>query len=103
MTTDNGIFDRVRDRRLSLEKKQEKQDDIAVEFQMSYASQYDRNWIYQQVAVAEYLDTFSELSARLETLQSFATLCRETGVKSSLELLPTEREESGWYVLPAHT
>ena len=91
------------DRRLSLEKKQEKQDDIAVEFQMSYASQYDRNWIYQQVAVAEYLDTFSELSARLETLQSFATLCRETGVKSSLELLPTEREESGWYVLPAHT
>ena len=33
------------DRNLSLEKKQEKQDDIAVEFQMSYASQFDRDWI----------------------------------------------------------
>ena len=88
------------DRNLSLEKKQEKQDDIAVEFQMSYTSQYDRSWIYQQVAVAEYLDAFSELSARLETLQNFATLCQETGVKSSLELLSSEQEENTWYTLP---
>ena len=33
--------------------------------------QFDRNWTYQQVAVAEYLDTFSELSARGETLHDF--------------------------------
>ena len=88
------------DRNLSLEKKQEKQDDIAVEFQMSYASQFDRNWIYQQVAIAEYLDTFSELSARLETLKDFTILCQKTGVKSSLKLLP-KTQDSIWYILPS--
>ena len=91
------------DRSLFLEKRQEKQDDIAVEFQMSYASQFDRNWIYQQVAIAEYLDTFSELSARLETLQDFANLCEKIGVKNSLELLPSKPEESAWYTLSLDT
>lgn len=88
------------DRHLSLEKKQEKLDDIAVEFQMSYASQFDRHWVYKQVAIAEYLDTFSEISARLETLQDFTTVCQKTGVKSSLELLPSKQEEGTWYTLP---
>jgi hypothetical protein len=88
------------DRNLTLEKKLEKQDDIVIEFQMSYASQFDRGWVYQQVAIAEYLDTFSELSARLETLQDFAFLCQKTGVKSSLELLPSKQEEKTWYILP---
>ncbi len=89
------------DRNLSLEKKQEKQDDIAVEFQMSYAAEFDRNWVYQQVAIAEYLDTFSEVSARLETLQNFATLCQKAEVKSSLELLPKIEEDNNWYTLPS--
>lgn len=89
------------DRKLPLDKKQEKQDDIAIEFQMSYASQFDGNWIYQQVAVAEYLDTFSELSARLETLQDFTTLCQKNGVKSSLELLPKTQNDNSWYILPS--
>lgn len=88
------------DRNLSPEKKQEKQDNVAVEFQMSYATQFDRHWMYKQVAIAEYLDTFSELSARLETLQDFTTLCQKTGVKNSLELLPNNREEGSWYTLP---
>ena len=64
---------------------------------MSYASQFDRNWIYQQVAIAEYLDTFSELSARLETLKDFTILCQKNGVKSSLELLP-KTQDSIWYI-----
>lgn len=89
------------DRNLSLEKKQEKQDDIAIEFQMSYASQFDQNWVYQQVAVAEYLDTFSELSARLETLREFATLCQKTGVNNSLKLLPDAQNDNSWYILPS--
>ena len=87
------------DRNLSPEKKQEKQDDIAIEFQMSYASRLDQNWIYQQVAIAEYLDTFSELSARLETLQDFILLCKKIGVNNSLELLAGKQEESSWYTL----
>lgn len=89
------------DRNLSLDKKQEKQNDIAVEFQMSYASQFDQNWVYQQVAVAEYIDTFSELSARLETLQDFTALCQKTVVKSSLELLPKTQNDNSWYILPS--
>ena len=89
------------DLNLSLEKKQEKQDDIAIEFQMSYASQFDQNWVYQQVAVAEYLDTFSELSARLETLKDLTTLCQKTRVKSSLELLPETQNDNSWYILPS--
>lgn len=67
---------------------------------MSYASQFDHDWIYKQVAVAEYLDTFSELSARLETLQDFAILCQKTGVQNSLELLPNKQEDGNWYILP---
>ena len=59
----------------------------------------DRNSIYQQVAIAEYLDTFSELSARLETIQYFATLCQIAEVKSSLDLLPSKREGGTWYTL----
>ncbi|BAZ45576.1 hypothetical protein NIES4102_26000 [Chondrocystis sp. NIES-4102] len=89
------------DRNLPLDKKQEKQDDIAVEFQMSYTSQFDQNWVYRQVAIAEYLDTFSELSARLETLKDLTTLCQKTGVKSSLELLPKTQDDQNWYILPS--
>jgi hypothetical protein len=88
------------DRNLSLEKKQEKHDHIAIEFQMFYAAQFNQNWIYEQVAIAEYLDTFSELSARLETLQDFATLCQKTGIKKSTELLPTQQAKNTWYTLP---
>ncbi len=87
------------DRNLSLEKKREKQDDIAVEFKMSYATQFNRDWVYQKIAIAEYLDTFSELSARLETLQDFAILCEKTGVTNSLELLPTQQKGDGWYTI----
>lgn len=70
---------------------------------MSYASQFDRHWIYQQVAIAEYLDTFSELSARLETLQDFTMLCQKAEVKSSLELLPETQSDSTWYTLPNYS
>ena len=81
------------DRNLSLEKKQEKLDDIAVEFQMSYASQFDRKWVYKQVAIEEYLDTLSELSARLESLQAFADLCKKRNVQTSLDLLPQDTDK----------
>ena len=67
---------------------------------MFYASQFDQNWIYQQVAIAEFLDTFSELSARLETLQDFTTLCQKTGVKNSRELL-SDTQNNNWYIINA--
>ncbi|WP_036488115.1 hypothetical protein [Myxosarcina sp. GI1] len=90
-----------RDRNLSPEKQQEKLDDIVVEFQMSYASQFDRHWIYKQVAIAEYLDTFSELTARLESLQAFTSLCQKADVNSSRDLLPSKQMQEGWYTLPS--
>ncbi len=103
------------DRDLSLEKKQEKKDDIAVEFQMSYASQFDQHWVHKQVAIAEYLDIHSELSARLESLQAFTNLCQhgdwicrgnlgiprsqKSEIKNIMELLPTTKEDNNWYTI----
>ena len=77
-----------------------KQKDIEVEFEMFYISQFNQQWTHCQVAIAEYLDTFSELSARLESLQAFADLCESKGVKSSRELLPDSNAEPGLYLLP---
>ncbi|MEC4817340.1 MAG: hypothetical protein SAK29_29320 [Scytonema sp. PMC 1069.18] len=39
---------------------------------MSSNSQFNDEWIHRQIAVAEYLDTLSELSTKLDSLQSFA-------------------------------
>lgn len=66
---------------------------------MSYSSQrYPETWQHQQIAVAEYLDTLSELSARLDSLQDFAKLCDSTGVSSSKDLLP-DSDTPGLYLL----
>ncbi|WLT37785.1 hypothetical protein NON20_19050 [Synechocystis sp. B12] len=75
--------------------------EIAVEFDMSYAPErYNQAWINKQLAITEYLDTLSELLARLDTLQNFAQLCQDRGVKSSRELLPGNDAEPGLYLLP---
>ncbi|MFN9175422.1 MAG: hypothetical protein ACK58N_13225, partial [Synechocystis sp.] len=74
--------------------------EINVEFDMSYASErYNQAWINKQLAIAEYLDTLSELLARLDSLQDFAQLCGDRGVKSSKELLPSTDAEPGLYLL----
>ncbi|QUS61895.1 hypothetical protein [Synechocystis sp. PCC 7338] len=71
------------------------------EYKTSYAPErYNQVWINKQLATAEYLDTLSELLARLDTLQDFAQLCQDQGVKSSKELLPTNDAEPGLYLLP---
>ncbi len=69
---------------------------------MSYSSsKFDQAWTHRQIAVAEYLDAISELSARLESLESFADLCESRGVKSSSEILPGADTEPGIYILSA--
>ena len=50
-------------------------------------------------AIAEYLDTLSELLARLDILQDFAQLCGDQSEKSSKELLPSNDAEPGLYLL----
>jgi hypothetical protein len=91
-----------RDRDLSPEKAWQKQQDAEVEMQMSRTKpRLDKHWQYQQLALAEYLDTLSELAARLDSLLAFAKLCERQGVKSSQELLPGNDWESGLYLLPA--
>lgn len=85
------------DRSLSRDQIRCKKNEVEVEFQMSYSQAYDQAWIHRQIAIAEYLDTLSELSARLDSLQSFAALCESRNVKSSKEILPNA--ESGLYVL----
>jgi hypothetical protein len=90
------------DRTLSPDKIRGKKTNVDVEFEMSYSSaKFDRAWTHRQIAVAEYLDGLSELSARLEGLESFANLCESTGVKSSREILPGDDAEPGIYILPS--
>jgi hypothetical protein len=79
-----------------------KRNEVEVEFEMSYAPErYNQTWQHQQIAIAEYLDALSELTARLDSLQHFAALCEAKGVKSSKELLPDGNAKSGLYLLPS--
>ena len=89
------------DNSLSKDKIRRRKNDAELEFEMFYSSQLDEKWTHRQIAVAEYLDALSELSARLETLQAFADLCESRGVKSSREILPGADAEPGLYALPA--
>ena len=88
-----------RDRALSPDQIRRKKDEVEVEFEMSYSHQYDSPWTHRQIAVAEYLDGLSELSARLDSLESFAALCESQNVKSSHDLLPDANAKPGLYVL----
>jgi hypothetical protein len=85
------------DRTLSPEQVRHQKTNVDVEFQMSHNSQWDEAWTHRQIAIAEYLDTLSELSARLDSLQSFAALCESQNVKSSRDILPAAG--TGLYVL----
>ncbi len=88
------------DRALSPEQIRSKKTNVDVEFDMSYsATKFDQAWTHRQIAVAEYLDSLSELSARLESLESFADLCESKGVKSSQEIIPGNDAEPGIYAI----
>lgn len=90
------------DKSLSKDQIRRKKKDTELEFDMFYSSQLDEKWTYHQIAVAEYLDALSELSARLESLQAFADLCESMGVKNSRDILPSDDTEPGLYALPAN-
>ena len=88
------------DRALSPNQIKSKKTNIDVEFDMFYSdTKFDLAWTYRQIAIAEYLDTLSELLARLESLEYFADLCESKGVKSSREIMPGDDAEPGIYVL----
>jgi hypothetical protein len=90
------------DRALSPEQIRRQKTHVDVEFEMFYSfSNFDEAWTHRQIAVAEYLDALSELSARLESLESFAHLCESRGVKSSHEILLGVDAEPGVYILSA--
>lgn len=88
------------DSQLSPEQIRTKKIHIDVEFEMSHSSQWDEAWLHRQIAIAEYLDTLSELSARLDGLQSFAALCESRNVRSSRDILPDSNATTGLYLLP---
>ena len=90
----------ISDRALSPDQIRSKKTNIDVEFDMFYSdTKFDLAWTYRQIAIAEYLDTLSELLARLESLEYFADLCESKGVKSSREIMPGDDAEPGIYVL----
>ena len=87
------------DKSLTEAQQQRKVDDVEVEFEMSYSSYINDDWINRQVAHAEYMDTLSELFYRIESMEAFASLCDQAGVKSSRELMPDDSYEPGLYTL----
>ncbi|WP_204104644.1 MULTISPECIES: hypothetical protein [Spirulina sp. CCY15215] len=90
------------DRALSSDQTLQKRRGAKVELEMTRTQpQLTSQWKYRQLAIAEYLDTLSELYARLDGLLAFAQLCEQQGVKSSHELLPDANAKPGLYLLPA--
>lgn len=87
---------------LSWESARRKQKDAELEMEMSYAAKLGESWEHRQVAIAEYLDGLSELSARIESLKNFAEFCEERGVKST-DILPGPDAPPGIFTLPAST
>lgn len=88
-----------RDNSLSQEQIRRKKKEASLEFEMSYSYQFNEKWTYGQIALAEYLDSLSELLARLESIQAFSQTCKSRGVKSSREILPGDTVEPGLYSL----
>ena len=89
------------DNNLSSEKAYQKRLDAKVELTMTRTQPYiTEQWKHRQLALAEYLDTLSELSSRLDSLRDFAQLCAEQDVSSSHDLLPDEKAKPGLYLLP---
>jgi len=89
-----------KDRSLSPEDIKDKILDVEVETTMDYFSKkYDEQWIQEQIEIAEYLDTWSELLARLESLLDFATLCQANNVNNICDILPGDDAKPALYLL----
>ncbi len=83
---------------LSPDKIRNKKNEVYVEFQMD-SKMSDKYWQYRQIAIAEYLDTLSELYARLDSLRLFADLCESQNVKSSKDILENNITEPNLYII----
>jgi hypothetical protein len=87
------------DQDLSLDEVHRKKKSLEVEFQMSYFSELEETWILTQVATSEYLDSLSELTERLESLQSFASLCKEENEFDAFQKLPSDDFDKNIYLI----
>jgi len=77
--------------------------DAEVELQMTRTQpQITEQWKHRQLALAEYLDTFSELASQLDSLREFAQFCAEQEVSSSHDFLPDKKAKPGLYLLSNH-
>lgn len=87
------------DAHLNADHKRRRVDDVEVEFDMSYNSEFDTLWLHRQIAEADFMDALSELIFRIESLEAFASLCEASGVETSKELLPEKSCEPGLYLI----
>ncbi|MGK7939637.1 MAG: hypothetical protein AB4062_05695 [Crocosphaera sp.] len=89
----------TQDKSLTQETIREKKGDSEVYLQLSSCQEKnDQHWINRQIAFAEYLDTLSELSARLDSLQDVTAIWETQGIKNSKQLLPPD-SQPGLYIL----
>lgn len=84
---------------MNADHKRRRVDDVEVEFDMSYNSEFDTLWLHRQIAEADFMDALSELIFRIESLEAFASLCEASGVETSKELLPEKSCEPGLYLI----
>ncbi|MDJ0535927.1 MAG: lipase family protein [Xenococcaceae cyanobacterium MO_207.B15] len=88
------------DENLTQEEIEEKLLQVEVEFLLTdYEQELNHpEWIEKQIFVARYLDTLSELLARLESLQAFTELCNSQDVESIRNILPVNDAQPGLYL-----
>ncbi|MBW4499260.1 MAG: lipase family protein [Scytonema hyalinum WJT4-NPBG1] len=87
------------DQGLSKDEIEEKRDYVQIAFKLTENREELNNpeWIETQIFVVKYLDTLSELLARLESLLDFTHFCKSKGV-SIHDILPDHDAEPGLYL-----
>lgn len=86
------------DESVSMEAARRRRDEADVELRLSRNTDLDVGWDRSQLAVAEFLDGFSELLERIESMVEFAKLCLEAGQPAE-NILPKEGAPGEIYIL----
>lgn len=87
------------DRHLSDDQRWQKMNYAQVELEMFRNQGLGKPWLYRQIALAEYLDTMSELSARLEGLQHFTDLCSRHSIRGYRDLQIDDSDQPNLYAI----
>jgi hypothetical protein len=89
------------DSHLSDDQRWQKTQDAKIELEMFHNQGLGTPWLHRQIALAEYLDTMSELLARLDSLQHFIDLCDRYNIKGYRDLQLENSDQPNLYAIAA--